>query len=80
MDEGDYSRRLHTQVLYDKQSVIRALQATEIPWSEEERMRLGKESFHNLYNFKLEEGFDLTKEKVPQRLMEAETHAGRLDP
>ena len=42
-------------------------------------MRIGKEIFHNLYNFKLQEGFDITKEGVPKRLLETESPAGRLD-
>jgi len=66
--------------VYDKQSVIRALQAIGIARTEQELMKLGKEIFHNLYEFKLREGFDLSKETVPRRLMEIESPAGCLDP
>lgn len=70
-----FSRRV-----YEKELVVRALGAVGIDQTEEGLMGLGKEIFHNLYNFKLREGFDLTKERIPRRLLETESPAGRLDP
>lgn len=66
--------------VYAKEFAVRALAAVGIQRTEDELMRLGKEIFHNLYNFKLREGFDITKEVIPKRLLETESPVGRLDP
>jgi aldehyde:ferredoxin oxidoreductase len=41
---------------------------------------LGREISGNLYNYKRREGFDLTKENIPKRLLELEGPSGRLNP
>jgi aldehyde:ferredoxin oxidoreductase len=66
--------------IYVKKIVVKALAAVGINRSESELMRLGKEISSNLYNYKLREGFDLTKENIPKRLLEVEGPTGRLDP
>jgi aldehyde:ferredoxin oxidoreductase len=43
-------------------------------------MRLGKEISCTLYNYKLREGFDLSKEKIPNRLLEVVGAMGQLNP
>jgi aldehyde:ferredoxin oxidoreductase len=87
VEEEDWLNVLHSLVccyfsrgVYDRETVIRALAAVGIQKKEEDMMRLGKEIFHNLYRFKLREGFDPTKERVPKRLLEIESPAGHLDP
>jgi len=65
--------------VYEKELVAKALAAAGIERTVEELMRLGKEVFHNLYRFKLREGFDITKERIPERLLETESPAGRLN-
>jgi aldehyde:ferredoxin oxidoreductase len=70
-----FSRRV-----FERKLVVGALAAIGIQRREEDLMRLGKEIFHNLYSFKLREGFELTKERIPKRLLETESPLGRLDP
>jgi len=66
--------------IYEKDLAVKVLSAVGIEETKEGLMKLGKEIFHNLYSFKLREGFDLTKEKIPKRLLETESPAGYLDP
>jgi aldehyde:ferredoxin oxidoreductase len=87
VEEEDWLNVLHSLVgcyfsrsVYNRETVIRALAAVGIRKREEDVMRLGKEIFHNLYKFKLTEGFDATKERIPKRFLETETPAGHLDP
>jgi aldehyde:ferredoxin oxidoreductase len=87
VEEEDWLNVLHSLIgcyfsrsVYDRGTVVRALAAVGIEKTEEDVMRLGKEIFHNLYRFKLREGFDPTKERIPKRLLETDTPAGHLDP
>jgi len=66
--------------VYQKDFIVKVLASAGIETNEQHLMKLGKEIFHNLYKFKLRENFDLTKERVPKRLLETESPAGRLDP
>lgn len=66
--------------VYTKQIVVKALAATGMECAETDLIRIGKEISCNLYNYKLREGFDLTKEKIPKRLLEVEGPTGRLNP
>jgi aldehyde:ferredoxin oxidoreductase len=87
VEEEDWLNVLHSLIgcyfsrsVYDRGTVVRALAAVGIEKTEEDVMRLGKEIFHNLYRFKLREGFNPTKERIPKRLLETDTPAGHLDP
>jgi aldehyde:ferredoxin oxidoreductase len=87
VEEEDWLNVLHSLIgcyfsrsAYGRETVVRALAAVGIQKTEEDVMRLGKEIFHNLYKFKLREGFDPAKERIPKRLLETETPAGHLDP
>lgn len=70
---------LFSRGIYDKELVVKALNLIGINKTLEELISLGKEIFHNLYRFKLREGFDLSKEYIPERLFEVETPYGKLD-
>lgn len=65
--------------VYEKELVVKALSAIGIEQTKEQLMMLGKEIFHNLYTFKIREGFDLKKEQIPKRLLETKTPAGYLN-
>jgi aldehyde:ferredoxin oxidoreductase len=87
VEEEDWLNILHSLVgcyfarnVYDRETVVRALGMVGIQMTNEDVMRLGKEIFQNLYKFKLREGFDPAKERIPNRLLETETPAGHLDP
>jgi len=60
--------------------VVRALSAIGINRTKQQLMKLGKEISHNLYDFKIREGFDVTIEQVPKRMLETESPAGYLNP
>ena len=66
--------------VYNKGLVVRALASVGIEQSEEGLARLGKEISYNLSSFKKREGFDLTKERIPKRLLEIKGPVGRLNP
>jgi aldehyde:ferredoxin oxidoreductase len=66
--------------IYVREIVVKTLVAVGINRSESELMRLGREISSNFYNYKQREGFDLTKENIPKRLLEVEGPTGRLDP
>lgn len=66
--------------IYSKEVVCEALKTVGIEATPEELMKRGKEIFHNLYRFKVREGFDISKEKLPKRLFETLTLHGRPDP
>jgi aldehyde:ferredoxin oxidoreductase len=66
--------------VYTKEIVVKALAVAGVECTVSDLMRLGREISCNLYNYKLREGFDLTTEKIPKRLLELEGPTGRLNP
>jgi aldehyde:ferredoxin oxidoreductase len=66
--------------VYTKAIVVKALAAVGINRTENELRRLGREISDTLYNYKLREGFDLSKESIPKRLLEVVGPSGRLSP
>jgi aldehyde:ferredoxin oxidoreductase len=66
--------------VYTKEIVAKALAAVGINRTGDDLMSLGREISSNLYNYNLREGFDLTKENIPKRLLEVEGPIGRLNP
>jgi len=69
-----------TRSIYTPDVVVEALATVGIKVSKEDLERIGREIFHNLYRFKIQEGFDLEKEYIPKRLRELDTPIGKLDP
>lgn len=65
--------------VYDKELVVRALATVGIEQKKDDLMRLGREISRNLYSFKIREGFDLTKERIPKRLLKLESPLGFLN-
>jgi aldehyde:ferredoxin oxidoreductase len=67
-----------SRAIYSKEIVVKVLAAVGIHRTQSELMRLGGEISRSLYNYKLREGFDLTKERIPKRLLEVVGPAGGL--
>jgi len=66
--------------IYTKEIVVKVLGAVGIHRTQSELIKLGGEISRSLYNYKLQEGFDLTKERIPKRLLEVVGPAGGLKP
>mgnify|MGYP001070808859 CR=1 FL=1 len=87
IEEEDWLNVLHsliacyfTRSVYVKELIVRALAAVGIDITVGRLMRLGRKISRNLYDFKIREDFDLTKERIPRRLLETESPVGRLNP
>ena len=65
--------------VYTPERVVEALSTVGINVSKEDLERIGREIFHNLYRFKMQEGFDLEKQYIPKLLSELDTPLGKLD-
>jgi hypothetical protein len=50
------------------------------PKSGKELRKLGNETFQRPYRFEANEGFHLSNEQIPKRMIEIETPHGGLDP
>ncbi|MEM3074031.1 MAG: aldehyde ferredoxin oxidoreductase N-terminal domain-containing protein [Nitrososphaerales archaeon] len=66
--------------VYTPEYVVEALTTVGINTTKEELEKLGMKVFHNLYKFKMQEGFDLEKQYIPKLLKELDTPIGRLEP
>jgi len=65
--------------IYSKEVVCEALKTLGIDKAQDELMKMGKEIFHNLYKFKVREGFELGEQKLPKRIFEVQTPHGKLE-
>jgi aldehyde:ferredoxin oxidoreductase len=65
--------------IYSKEVVCEALKALGIDKTQDELMKMGKEIFHNLYKFKVREGFELSEQTIPKRIFEVQTPHGKLE-
>ncbi|MCP8304064.1 MAG: aldehyde ferredoxin oxidoreductase family protein [archaeon] len=65
--------------IYTKEVVCEVLKIMGIDQTPEGLMQLGKEIFHNLYKFKIQEGFELTDQKIPGRVYSMQTPHKKLD-
>lgn len=65
--------------VYTPEAVVEALATVGIKTSKEELESIGKEIFHTLYRFKMQEGFDLERQYIPKLLRELDTPIGRLN-
>ena len=66
--------------VYSKELIVKALAAVDIEHTENELMRMGREISLRLQHFKQREGFELSKERIPKRLLEIESPIGPLNP
>jgi aldehyde:ferredoxin oxidoreductase len=66
--------------IYDRPTVLAALGAIGIHWSEEEWVALGKRIYREKATLKETFGFDYRALRAPARFFEAPTPHGRLDP
>ncbi|MEM3437966.1 MAG: aldehyde ferredoxin oxidoreductase C-terminal domain-containing protein, partial [Nitrososphaerales archaeon] len=65
--------------IYSKEVIVEALKTLGINKTQEELINIGKEVFHNLYKFKVREGFELEAQNIPKRIFEVQTPHGKLD-
>ncbi|MGQ9468798.1 MAG: aldehyde ferredoxin oxidoreductase family protein [Nitrososphaerales archaeon] len=65
--------------IYSKEVVQEALKTLGIDKTQDELMKMGKEIFHNLYKFKVREGFELGEQRLPKRIFEGQTLHGKLE-
>jgi aldehyde:ferredoxin oxidoreductase len=65
--------------IYSKEVVCEALKTLGIDKTQEELTKMGKEVFHNLYKFKIREGFELGEQNIPKRIFDVQTPHGRLE-
>ncbi len=65
--------------IYSKEVVCEALKTLGIDKTQDELMKMGKEIFHNLYKFKVREGFELSEQNIPKRIFEVQTPHGKLE-
>jgi aldehyde:ferredoxin oxidoreductase len=70
---------LFARGLYTREVVQKALAAAGIERSVEELERLGRETLRAKYDFKVREGFDLAKIRLPRRIFETPAPAGAFD-
>lgn len=64
--------------IYKPELVLRTLKITGIDLTSDELNRLGKEILKKKYQFKVREGFDLSKLRLPKRIFETDTPLGKL--
>jgi len=65
--------------IYKPYLVKRALEVSGFNLSENELLKLGKEILRNKYQFKIREGFDFDKLKVPNRIFKTPTPLGLIN-
>lgn len=64
--------------IYKPEIVIKTLKITGIDLTPDELQQLGKEILKKKYQFKIREGFDLTKLHLPKRIFATATPSGKL--
>lgn len=67
---------LFARGIYKPPTVVKALKVVGYELSEDELKKLGTEILRNKYEFKVREGFDLSKLRVPKRITEIPTPHG----
>jgi len=69
---------LFARGIYKPPMVIKALKVLGYEYGEEDLMKIGSEILRNKYSFKVREGFDFSKLKVPKRVTEIPTPHGMV--
>jgi aldehyde:ferredoxin oxidoreductase len=70
---------LFARGIYPRGTVQKALAAVGCERSDEALERLGRETLHAKYDFKIREGFDLAQVRLPRRIFETPARAGSFD-
>ncbi|MCP8323387.1 MAG: hypothetical protein L6N96_04335 [Candidatus Methylarchaceae archaeon HK02M2] len=65
--------------IYKKDIVSEVLKIMGIDNTPEDLIQIGKEIFHNLFKFKIREGFELTEQKIPNRVYQMQTPLKKLE-
>ena len=71
---------LFARGVYTEANIIDALDAVGIKKTKDDLDSLGKRIFDEKYRFKIREGFDLSKVRVPKRFYETVSTLGKIDP
>ncbi|MFQ6061768.1 MAG: aldehyde ferredoxin oxidoreductase family protein [Methanosarcinales archaeon] len=71
---------LFARKVYSEKNVVSALASIGINKTVEELKKIGKDIFRAKYEFKIREGFDLKKIKVPRRFFETISQLGKVTP
>jgi aldehyde:ferredoxin oxidoreductase len=71
---------LFARGVYTEENIIDSLGTVGIWKTKEDLMELGKRIFEEKYKFKVQEGFDLSKVRVPRRFYETVSAAGLVTP
>jgi len=65
--------------VYTSETALRALAAVDFQRSADDLARLGAETLHRKYAFKVREGFDLAELRIPRRILETPSPLGLVD-
>jgi aldehyde:ferredoxin oxidoreductase len=71
---------LFARGVYTPENIIDALGAVGIEKTKDDLDDLGKRIFAEKYRFKVQEGFDLTKVRIPKRFFETISTLGKIEP
>jgi aldehyde:ferredoxin oxidoreductase len=71
---------LFARGVYTEENIIDSLGAVGIVKTREELQDLGKRIFDEKYKFKMQEGFDLSRVRVPKRFYETVSLSGNVTP
>lgn len=71
---------LFARGVYTEENIIDSLGTVGIVKTKDDLMELGKRIFEEKYKFKVQEGFDLSKVRVPRRFYETVSAAGLVTP
>ncbi|MGC8912887.1 MAG: aldehyde ferredoxin oxidoreductase N-terminal domain-containing protein [Thermoplasmata archaeon] len=71
---------LFARGIYDEKNVCDALGVAGIQKDAKELHELGREILRLKHGFKAREGFDYTKLRIPERIIDTPTPSGRIDP
>ncbi len=71
---------LFARGVYTEENIIDALGAVGIAKTKEDLQTLGESIFEEKYKFKIREGFDLSRARVPRRLFETTSTLGKVTP
>jgi aldehyde:ferredoxin oxidoreductase len=71
---------LFARGVYTEENIIDSLETVGIIKTKDDLMELGKRIFEEKYKFKVQEGFDLSKVRVPRRFYETVSAAGLVTP
>lgn len=64
--------------IYKQDLVVKALRGSGFDLSEDELMNIGKDILKNKYKFKIREGFDFSRLRIPKRILETPTPLGLI--